>query len=373
MSSTIGGKPVLTAELRLLRVGAWHLDCVVDSSEKLTGKVDIDLDGSKWVGTIIDSNVYAGRCTSWIVGGAGGMQTEIDASQHVGSQLGGIVQDIVTKGGETVSEKTLPAVLSRSIPQWERLAGPVAVALSRLLDWSHLSWRILQDGTIWIGEETWPEVTPSVTVTKEEWETGVVTVAPVDDFNDLVGIVPGTVFRGHRIEQVVHSIGEGTTRTAIHTASASTELRRYLEPIRRELDYATGWLCEVKGQNADGTLQVSPVDKRLQGRGLDKVKIELGVPGTVKVPAGTSVRVVFLDRDPSRPVAVAFGGANLTELSLGSGADFVALAAKVNSAFSSLKTYLDAHTHPTGVGPSGPPAGPYTLPASVAAAKVKAE
>lgn len=44
-------------------------------------------------------------------------------------------------------------------------------------------------------------------------------------------------------------------------------------------------------------------------------------------------------------------------------------AAKSAVLFEDLKTAYDAHTHPTGVGPSGPPAVP--LPSNVASSKVK--
>jgi phage baseplate assembly protein V len=55
-----------------------------------------------------------------------------------------------------------------------------------------------------------------------------------------------------------------------------------------------------------------------------------------------------------------------------SAADFVALAGKVATELTNIKNAYDVHTHPTGMGPSGPPAIPLTAPASTAASKVKA-
>lgn len=52
--------------------------------------------------------------------------------------------------------------------------------------------------------------------------------------------------------------------------------------------------------------------------------------------------------------------------------EFVALATKTLTELQTLNTWLVSHTHPTGVGPSGPPTVPPPTPNSVAATKVKA-
>lgn len=53
--------------------------------------------------------------------------------------------------------------------------------------------------------------------------------------------------------------------------------------------------------------------------------------------------------------------------------DFVALAQKVDTAFQNIVTWLTAHVHPTGVGPSGPPTPPPTGQASTAATKTRTD
>jgi hypothetical protein len=62
------------------------------------------------------------------------------------------------------------------------------------------------------------------------------------------------------------------------------------------------------------------------------------------------------------------------EIKLGASAEeLVALSNLVNDNFSALKTWLDTHVHPTGMGPSGAPASPAPDPDDVACSKVKAE
>lgn len=58
---------------------------------------------------------------------------------------------------------------------------------------------------------------------------------------------------------------------------------------------------------------------------------------------------------------------------VGEGGELVALSTLVDSAISTIVSAFNAHTHPTGVGPSGPPAAPITpAPDSVACTKMKA-
>lgn len=65
---------------------------------------------------------------------------------------------------------------------------------------------------------------------------------------------------------------------------------------------------------------------------------------------------------------------NATDVQIAGGADFVALAAKVDSALSSIVTYLSTHVHTSAApgSPSSPPTVAPPSPATVAATKVKA-
>jgi phage baseplate assembly protein V len=58
---------------------------------------------------------------------------------------------------------------------------------------------------------------------------------------------------------------------------------------------------------------------------------------------------------------------------VGEGGQFVALANLVDARFATVQAAHDAHVHPTGVGPSGPPATPIGSLASVACTKLKAK
>lgn len=122
-----------------------------------------------------------------------------------------------------------------------------------------------------------------------------------------------------------------------------------------------------------------------------------GAEGLAVCPGGVPENVVLLNAQgtlPTATLAPGEGGLHFLgtfavyldadgKVHLGGGtsaADFVALAAKVDTALANIVTYINAHTHITtatvGAGPTpgvnSPPAPPLTSQASVAASKVKA-
>jgi hypothetical protein len=116
----------------------------------------------------------------------------------------------------------------------------------------------------------------------------------------------------------------------------------------------------------------------------------IGGQSKLRLTSGASVGVMFLDGDPTRPV-LAFGDDSSEPTQSGlkasadlkfeagglmevnGAADFVALAQKVATELAAIKTYNDAHTHPTPWGPSGPPLAPMPAAASTACTKLKTD
>lgn len=84
-------------------------------------------------------------------------------------------------------------------------------------------------------------------------------------------------------------------------------------------------------------------------------------------------------RTPSDPIpaegldasALVVRGA-LIKLGSNAATDWVALTTLVDARIAAIVTYINTHTHPTGVGPSGSPAVPLGAQATVASTRVKA-
>jgi hypothetical protein len=217
-----------------------------------------------------------------------------------------------------------PAILDRLIEagevpemvaKWERSAGPASGALRDVLEPFGAAWRVLRDGTVWVGEVAYPEQTPDHVLLDEDWIGGLIEIAP-----EAPDLRPAVTFRGQRISYVVHRFEPDRIRTEAHIVGApGSMLDRLLEPMRREVDFSRAYLCRVTSQNADGTVALMPLDDRMKGRGLDKVKVRPGIPADVKVPVGARCILEFAGGKPDDPMVTGWETTDLTELRIGGG------------------------------------------------------
>ncbi len=372
---TINGAKLMKAGVRMPQVGPWHADAESDGTAALSGAVTMVIEGVTFVGTVIPSRSGASgsRVRTKIVGGAGGLSGTLDAKQYAsGPTVGDVVRDVLDEAGETLSATAETAVLAASFPKWERSRGPASRALADVLESTGASWRVLADGTVWVGVETFPEQTVSHVLIDEDMGTGVLDLAPT-----APDLRPAVTFLGHRITYVVHRLASSSLRTEAYvTGGPANSFERIMGGIRREIDFSRTYGARVVSQAGDGTLQLMPDSERMRGFGLSGVKIRHGVPGSVTVPAGARCRLAFEDGDPGRPYAMLWDTAALTELKLGAGTDSVALASPVESQLDDLKSAINGWTP---VANDGGAALKVALTAwlasssTVAAAKVKAE
>lgn len=397
-SPTVNGLRLLAATITEPLVGAWIADIQHDGTEALEGVVTISLDGETWIGTARSSKPEAGRVKSRIVGGSDGLAVELAARsyRHNGLTLGDVLGDLLREAGETLSS-TADAP-NTAIALWVRAIGTAGDAIKAVAAKSGQSWRILRDGTLWIGTEAWAEYVPAKDPIEidTDWSDGNV------ELRDAAGYRPGYAYQGHEIRQSVHDYQGSGTRTTLSSESSSGTFDRILNIVRREVDYRAVWPGTVKAQNADGTLLVLCDDTRISGTGIDGVPIAPGLPGvTLEVPTDARCYLEFAGGDPSRPRVCGWDHATTLKLAkltaatsielstalvkLAAASDWVALASKVGSELSkvqselsSIATALTTHVHAgvtTGPGVTGVAAPVYVpayVPASTAATAVKA-
>lgn len=371
---SIADGDLLVCRLREPLDGVWRAECESDHETALSGVVTIEIDGSTWKGTVVRSTVDNGRVKSLVVGGAGALLADDDgadvgAKSYTSTNLKIVLDDILTATGETLASDS-DNLLSYRVPLWTRSAGPARRAVEALAAKVGLSWRVKRSGGLWFGTHAWPAADTS-NLSEEEANDGLYIL------RDAAEIEPGTTYNGERIREVVHSLTGTETVTEAWVRSASGALAQQREQLRRETDYDRIWPAEVISQRSDNTLELKADDARIAGAGLDRVPIAPGAAGCkIEVPAGARCFIAFAAGDPSRPRVVGWDtetSLTLLTISNGGSADFVALAGLVLSELQAIKAWADAHTHPTGVGPSGVPAALMTAPGSVACSKLKAE
>jgi hypothetical protein len=297
------GNLILGATVTLQYEGAWFADLELDipsDQDPPTGPLAFTIEDVEFRGTVqpARSGEWGGRTNARVVGGAGGLSTDLEARNYAGGviRVRTVVADILRDSGETLSSESDQQLLDTQIDGWHRAQGAGHAALTQLTAQYGATWRVLRDGTVWIGTDGWPEVEPNGTVLDVHNGDGVVLSAP-----DTPDAVPGTSVRGHRILQVVHRLDSTGLRTEHHSTTVRSAFDKLLKPVRSEIDYSRKYPATVITQNADGTLQVMPDDAKIKANGLDRCEVFVGLPGTtLKVPHGARCLVAFSAGDPSR-------------------------------------------------------------------------
>lgn len=302
------GNRLLTAEVRMPRRGEWTANITLDQTEDgaapPTGPFYFEIEGLEWRCSVIPGRSGRsqgfGRTSLRVVGGAGGLSHNLQVRNYGGGSTTGktIVDDILRDAGETLSAETDSAILAKRVEAWQRVEGPGRRALDRICDKLGANWRILRDGTVWIGNDEWPEVEPDGTVLDDDWGDGSIMVAP-----DTPTMVPGIVVRGQRVEEVVHSLSRAGLRTTLRSVGVRSLMDQALEPVRHEAQYAKRYRCKVVSEDpATRRVNVLVDDERMRGRGVARCAVRVGIPGAhVENIVGARCLVGWDDGDPALP------------------------------------------------------------------------
>lgn len=213
MYAAIGDKRIVEARIVMPRIGVWHADLTVDAAEAIAGKQAISIaDSVRLDGAVLRSGVIGGRVTLRMVGGAGTMGAMLKPKFYRGVTARIVLSDIAREAGEALSSRISPSLLSRMLPKWVRLAGSASEALLVLTKTLGVGWRIEGDGSLWVGEETWPPFDIEHDVIGGNSSDGVHEVAMV-----APALTPGVTFRKHRVSAVEHALSGGKVRSRYWT------------------------------------------------------------------------------------------------------------------------------------------------------------
>jgi len=158
-----GGADIIDGNLHLLSRGAWSGVLKLDTATAPTGKVTVSFQG----GLSLSGYVFAGGVAYdvvhvQVVGGAGGLTKTLRPAAYQNAQLRDPLAAIMSQSGESQSSTIDATVLAVQLPYWTIVASTTARALDELCGAAAsalgkaITWRVLGDGTIWLGSETWP-------------------------------------------------------------------------------------------------------------------------------------------------------------------------------------------------------------------------
>jgi len=287
--------------------GAWIATVDVDAEEPVDDTVTLDVDGVTWSGTVVRGELDAGRYRTRIVGGAGGLQTPVQPLWYdSGPSIGLLVGDILRVGGETLSPTAASDVTGHRLNAYHRARGTVAEALSAVVSqFPGATWRVLRDGTVWVGVDTFPELAHDEDV---DIETDPMPASGRFEFAPETPLVyPGVTFAGRCVTEVTTYVEGTRLRQELLCVSDGVPNPTLEEQIARRvdrgLDYTRMYTAKVLSQSG-GQVNVMPDDPRIRGQGITRVPLRLGMPGVeVTFPPGAIVLIGWENADPSKPFA----------------------------------------------------------------------
>lgn len=364
----LNGEAALWGELTVPRVGVWHADVSIarpGDELALAGPVELSVGSTTWKGTVRRSGENKGTIVTRVVGGADGLSTPIAAKAYQGVPVRIPLEEILQEAGETLAPSTDPAILGTILYNWSRSAGTAGNALAALLQVAGATtWRILPDGTLWIGTDTWAPTSLDDHV--------YLSASPGPGFVEVFAgdprVFPGETFRDRKVSAVSHRFSDRKLRTRIwfEDEDGAGELDRlkaglaaFVRSQFPRLDHFAAYWCRAVSQNADGTLELVPDDARIASR--SNVPIRYGVPGVkATVAPGARVLLEFAAGDPSKPFATVWESATPSEIIIGPGANQpVAVATALRTEIDAMWTFLAAHVH-TSAAPGSPTSPPTT-------------
>lgn len=317
---TIDGNRVLSMQMDIPRVGVWSAVAQVDALEPVSGRVDLVVGGRTWKGTVTSGGDVADDVTVRVVGGAGRFGAVVPARFFANVPLRVPLADAFSAAGETLSTTSDPSLTSMVLPFWSTRQTTLGEALASMLSAvGGPAWRVLPDGSVWLGRETWPTFTPE----------GVTTLVGDDPVSQVrtygledLSVLPGMTLDGYRISHVtIRATAEATQVDVWAEPVSETGFSRMLAAlvalilrlVGPRLDYLARYPATVDEQVGDG-LSVTPDDPRMPR--MVGVPIR-GLPGVkVTVHPGARCNVGFDRGDPSRFYATDFEPSALKDITI---------------------------------------------------------
>lgn len=373
-AATLAGVTCSRARVQIPAWGLWWGDVDLVDEVRVEGKTTLVIGGVTMACSIVSGGPSHGSSAYRVVGGAGGWRREVPEKPYHddgGVKLRNILVDAATAAGESISGV---ANTVRVGPHYARERGPASQVLAIH---APRNWYVDFAGVTQIGQRSATTYSGSAARTRVDPAGLVVELAT----EDLAGLVPGVqVDGGLPATDVEYYLDAKHLTTRVYSGArpsrrldAFRQIFESLDPWRRYRALAEYRVTKQDGERYD--LQITRVATGLPD--LPRVPVRPGVPGArCDVPAGAVVLVAFADGDPSRPNIVAWDAPDApgwapTLIELGASTDFPSLAGLVSTEIQRIRTWADAHTHPTGVGPSGPPAAPTQAHQSTAATLVR--
>jgi len=290
----------------LPRTGIWVADLKVDERDELPDHLTMVLGGIEMPAAVHKAELVGGMTDVRLVGGAGGIGENARPKHYHRPLVRHIVADLLRDSGEKLSTTSSADILGTELEAWDTMDAPTGSMLAAIcaVVGNGANWRVLADGTVWIGVEAWPDSgIDSRTITLDGANAASVVGT------DLPTLLPGTLLDGRRVDTVQHDLANDRTAVMFaaaddadtdRTASAWGSMQAAQDPMGL---YASMYRAKVLAQNGDADfVDVRPEDPRLPD--MMKIPLRHGVPGLrVQVEIGSYLLIGWDDGQPNKPFA----------------------------------------------------------------------
>jgi hypothetical protein len=200
---TLAGGAVLALRFTLPVSGLRTATLEADIEEAVTGTVELEDGANVYQCAIVRSGLVSGVCRADVIGGRGGLLGKLTARSYQGLPARAVLSDVLAAAGETLDATSTPSILATPIPYWTRGAVSGSTALDSLCDKLGARWRVLPNGNVWVGTESWPEADEELQPDQLDRDeaAGTVYLAPDD-----LTLSPGIVLDGRRVGRVEYSM-----------------------------------------------------------------------------------------------------------------------------------------------------------------------
>lgn len=315
----VNGAPLIASTLAFPRVGTWFADLEVDAEEASAfDRVAIETDAGTFLGRIDPGTALAvgGRVKARAIGGNAGFRTPIEPKFYRSIPARTVLSDALAVGGEKLSPTSTD--IDEILPFWTRHEATVGESFEECVAFLGCTWRVLDDGTVWVGKETWPaaKVGADAAILAEVPSARSALLA------DASKLRPGQTFNGRHVGRVEIETAAGGERTVAYFQDEDTDgdpvrvaLTKIVRQMTRTIDFLAMYPARVVKQNGDGTLELRLSSERMPS--MSRIPIRYGVPGVrAKVKAGSFVAVEFERGSPASPVATVWDRESVSELTI---------------------------------------------------------
>jgi hypothetical protein len=209
---TLNDEAVMSARITLPRWGVWHADLVLPDSVLMSGAAELEVGGAVSLrGTVFRAGNTVDGTMVRVVGGYGGFQKVAKPAHYSQTPIETPLRALLVTAGERLHSAAHRTVLSRVLPSWTTMARGVGLCVGMLVG-THPGavWRVLPDGSVWVGEEEWIDSELEYDVLAEDPGNARISV-----FAERPSVFPGETVGGRRVSLVQHQFNADALRTEL--------------------------------------------------------------------------------------------------------------------------------------------------------------